>query len=286
MSEPTAGGIGRLAAAAMGQMNRPVALHCSPRRGSLHGKRVLVTGASSGIGRAVAVLLARHGASVIAVARRERELLDVCAEISGSGGEAAYRVCDLTSSGEVDGLLLWLTQDVGGVEVVINNAGRSIRRPVASSVGRMHDVQRMMAINYFAPVQLMVGLLPSMLEGGEGHMVNVGTWTVPVGTSPRFSAYHSAKVALAGFGRCVGAELAGQGVHVTAVHYPLVHTAMSAPTGRYRGLPGLSADEAAGWVLTAVRKRPVCMLPRYAVLLGALDRLSPRAVDRVLLRWG
>lgn len=270
----------------MSYMNQPVALHRSPRRGPLAGRRVLVTGASSGIGRAGALLLARHGARVIAVARRERELLLVCEEIVDSGGDATPRACDLTSSDEVDELVRWVIRDRGGIDVVVNNAGRSIRRPVASSVERMHDMRRVMAINYFAPVQLTLGLLPSMLERGEGHIVNVGTWTVPVGTSPRFSAYHSAKVALAGFGRCAGAELADRGVHVTAVHYPLVHTAMSAPSHGYRDRPGLSAQDAASWLLAAVLERPVCMLPRYAVLLRALDCAAPRAVDRLLLRWG
>src|ERR1700685_2452171 len=139
MSEVMAAGVSRLATGAMGYMNGPVALHCSPRRGSLSGKRVLVTGASSGIGRAIAVLLARHGASVVAVARRERELQIARDEIARSGGDAAHRVCDLTSSGEVEELLRWLIHDRGGIDMVINNAGRSIRRPVASSFGRMHD---------------------------------------------------------------------------------------------------------------------------------------------------
>lgn len=286
MYELPAARAGRLATATMGYMNGPVALHCSSHRGSLAGKRVLVTGASSGIGHAVAALFAGHGASVVTVARRERELLLAREEIARMGGKAAHRACDLTNSGEVEELLRWLLDDGGGVDIVVNNAGRSIRRPVVSSFERMHDMQRVMAINYVAPVQLMLGLLPSMLARGEGHIINVGTWTVSVGTSPRFSAYHSSKVALTAFGRCVGAELVSSGVHVTAVHYPLVHTAMSAASTQYRDLPGLSAQDAAGWMLAAVRKRPLCMLPRYAVLLSALGCVAPRTVDRALLRWG
>ena len=125
-----------------------------------------------------------------------------------------------------------------------------------------------------------------MLERRSGHIVNVGTWTVPVGTSPRFAAYHSSKVALVGFGRCVGAELAEGGVRVTNVHYPLVHTSMSAPTEEYQTRPGLSPDDAADWIVAAITRRPLHIMPRYAVLLRMLDFFMPRSVDRLLLRWG
>jgi NAD(P)-dependent dehydrogenase (short-subunit alcohol dehydrogenase family) len=278
--------VSRLAWTVRSYLNRPLPVPRAPTPEPIAGKRILVTGASSGVGRAVAAHLAGQGAMVVLVARREPELALLHEEIVEAGGEAAHRACDLSSREEVDALVRWVLGEHGGVDVLVNNAGRSIRRPVAESFERLDGFDRTMAVNFFGPVHLTMGLLPAMLERRSGHVINVGTWTVPVGTSPRFAAYHSSKAALAGFGRCVEAELAECGVRVTAVHYPLVHTAMSAPTERYRGLPGLTPDEAAAWIATAIRSRPVRMAPRYVVLLQALGAVAPRAVDRVLLRWG
>jgi NAD(P)-dependent dehydrogenase (short-subunit alcohol dehydrogenase family) len=223
---------------------------------------------------------------VLLVARRERELAVLHQEIVEAGGEAAYRACDLSDRDQVGELVRWVLDEFGGVDVLVNNAGRSMRRPATESFERLDDFDRAMAVNFFGPVHLTMGLLPAMLRRGSGHVINIGTWTVPVGASPRFAAYHSSKAALAGFGRCVDAELARRGVRVTAVHYPLVHTAMSAPTGKYRDLPGLTPDEAAEWITTAIKSRPSRMAPRYVILLQALGAAAPRAVDRVLLRLG
>jgi NAD(P)-dependent dehydrogenase (short-subunit alcohol dehydrogenase family) len=275
-----------LARSVRAYLNRPLPVAPARRPGSIAGKRILITGASSGIGRAAAAHLAGRGARVVLVARRERELALLREEIVEAGGEAAYRACDLSERVEVDALVRWVLDAYGGVDVLVNNAGRSMRRPITESFDRLGDFDRAMAVNFFGPVHLTMGLLPAMLERRSGHVVNVGTWSVPAGTAPRFAAYQSSKVALAGFGRCVEAELADRGVRVTAVHYPLVHTAMSAPTERYRDLPGLTPDEAAEWIVTAIRSRPVRIAPRYVVLLRALGAVAPRAVDRILLRWG
>jgi NAD(P)-dependent dehydrogenase (short-subunit alcohol dehydrogenase family) len=258
----------------------------SAAREPIAGRRILVTGASSGIGRSAAAHLARQGAMVVLVARRERELALLHEEIIRGGGKAEYRACDLANRDEVDALVRWILDEHGGVDILVNNAGRSMRRPVTESFERLDDFDRAMAVNFFGPVRLTMGLLPAMVGRKSGHVINVGTWTVPVGTSPRFAAYHSSKAALAAFGRCVDAELARRGVRVTAVHYPLVHTAMSAPTGQYRNLPGLTPDEAAEWIATAIRSRPACIAPRYVALLRAVGAVAPRAVDRILLRWG
>jgi hypothetical protein len=278
--------VSRLAWSVRSYLNRPLAVAPARTPESIAGKRILITGASAGIGRAAAAHLAGRGAKVVLVARRERELALLHEEIVDAGGEAAYRACDLSKRDEVDALVRWVLDEHGAVDVLVNNAGRSMRRPVTESFERLADFDRAMAVNFFGPVHLTLGLLPAMLERGSGHVINVGTWTVPVGTAPRFAAYHSSKVALAGFGRCVEAELADRGVRVTAVHYPLVHTAMSAPTERYRDLPGLTPDEAAEWIATAIRSRPVRIAPRYVVLVRALGAVAPRAVDRILLRWG
>jgi NAD(P)-dependent dehydrogenase (short-subunit alcohol dehydrogenase family) len=276
----------RVAWKAFSYLNRPVSVRRAPREETIADKRILITGASSGVGRATAARLAGQGATVLLVARREQRLVKLRDEIVEAGGEAAHRACDLSSREEVDGLVRWVLDGYGGVDVLINNAGCSMRRPIVESLDRPEDFDRTMAVNYFGPVRLTMGLLSSMLERRYGHIVNVGTWTVPVATSPRFAAYHSSKAALAGFGRCVDAELAGEGVRVTAVHYPLVHTPMSAPTKRYRRMPGLSPEEAADWIVAAIGRRPVRIVPRTAILLAGLGAFVPRSVDRLLLRWG
>lgn len=267
-------------------LNGPVPVRGRQVEQSLAGKRVLITGASAGIGRATAAAVAAAGADVVLVARRARELSMLRDEIRAAGGAASCHACDLTDDGQVDRLLDWIRDDVGVIDVLVNNAGRSIRRPLTESVDRLHDFRRTMGINYFGPVQLTLGLLPDMLAAGGGHVVNVGTWTVPAGTSPRFAAYHSSKMALTGFGRCLESELSDRGIAVTTVHYPLVHTAMSSPTPEYRRLPGLAPDEAAEWIMTAIRRRPVQVVPRYVPLLAVANLGSPRAVGRLLARWG
>lgn len=267
-------------------LNEPLLVPRAGARDQIAGKRVLVTGASAGIGRATAAHLARQGASVVLVARREEELASASAEIAAAGGEAVHRACDLTVREEVDSLIEWVLDEHGGIDVLVNNAGRSMRRPVVDSFSRLDDFDRAMAINFFGPVRLTMGLLPAMLERRSSQVVNVCTWTVPVGTSPRFAAYHSSKSALEGFGRSVDAELSGRGLAVTDVHFPLVHTAMSAPTERFRELPGLTPEQAAEWIAAAIRRRPVRIAPRFVVFLRALGALSPRLLGRALLRFG
>lgn len=248
------------------------------------GRIVLITGASSGIGRAAAISLADAGAQVILVARRIDELYSIQKQIAARGGTATVIACDLTARNEVDKLVAAVLARSGGVDVLINNAGRSIRRPLTKSWDRLHDFDRTMDINYFGPVQLTMGLLPAMTAAGGGHLINVGTWTLPAGSSPNFAAYHSSKAAMAAFGRCVGAELAGSGIDVSDIHFPLVHTPMSAPTERFATLPGLTPEAAAEWITLAVRTRPDRLLPRYAVAFSALNACSPRTLDKILRR--
>ncbi|MBF6173942.1 SDR family NAD(P)-dependent oxidoreductase [Nocardia blacklockiae] len=269
----------------MPRLLRPVGGVRAGRGEAVAGKRILLTGASAGVGRAAALRLAAAGAELILVARRGDELDRLSAEIAAAGGKAECRVCDLSDSEQIDELVSWVLGTYGSVDVLINNAARSIRRPLDESFDRMHDYRRTMAVNYFGAVQLTLGLLPAMVERGAGHVINVGTWTVAVDTSPRFTAYHASKAALAGFGRSADGEMAGRGIAFTTIHYPLVHTAMSAPTERYRRLPGLTAEQAAEWLAHAIATRPVRMVPHYAAALRLLGLVAPRAVDRILMRW-
>ena len=250
----------------------------------LQGKRILITGASSGIGEAGAEKLARAGAKVVVVARRQ-ELLDaVAARITAAGGDATAHACDLSDLDAIDELVATLEKDLGGIDILINNAGRSIRRPLAESLDRWHDVERTMALNYFSPLRLIRGLAPGMRERGDGHIINVSTWGVLNESSPLFAVYNASKAALTAVSRVIETEWSKDGVHSTTLFYPLVKTPMIAPTRAYDGLPGLTADEAADWMLTAARTRPVRIAPRMAVTAHAVNSFAPAAVDALMKR--
>ncbi|MBP2454268.1 SDR family oxidoreductase [Mycolicibacterium lutetiense] len=248
------------------------------------GKRILLTGASSGIGEAAAEKFAAKGATVIAVARRQELLDDLVGRITTKGGDARAHAVDLSDLDAIDELVATIERDLGGVDILINNAGRSIRRPLAESLDRWHDVERTMTLNYYSPLRLIRGLAPGMRERRDGHIINVATWGVMNESSPLFAVYNASKAALAAVSRVIETEWASVGVHSTTLYYPLVKTPMIAPTRAYDGLPGLSASEAAEWMLTAARTRPVQIAPRMAVTAKAINTVAPGLVDAVMKR--
>jgi NAD(P)-dependent dehydrogenase (short-subunit alcohol dehydrogenase family) len=257
-----------------------------PRRDpvDVKGKRILLTGASSGIGEAAAQKFARRGATVVVVARRQALLDELVDRITAAGGDAQAHACDLSDLDAVDELVAKVDQDLGGVDILINNAGRSIRRPLVESLDRWHDVERTMTLNYYSPLRLIRGIAPGMLERGDGHVINVSTWGVLSESSPLFAVYNASKAALSAVSRVIETEWAGKGVHSTTLYYPLVKTPMIAPTREYDGLPGLSAEEAADWMITAARTRPVRIAPRMALTAHAVNSVAPGAVDAIMKR--
>jgi NAD(P)-dependent dehydrogenase (short-subunit alcohol dehydrogenase family) len=262
-------------------MNRPAI-----KPVDLTGKRVLLTGASSGIGAAAAQRFASLGAAVVLVARRA-DLLDAVADrITDSGGAATAIACDISDMDAVDALVTDVENRFGGVDILINNAGRSIRRPLAESLDRWHDVERTMVLNYYAPLRLIRGLAPGMLDRGDGHLINVATWGVLSEASPLFSVYNASKAALSAVSRIAESEWGGKGVHSTTLYYPLVATPMIAPTKAYEGMPALTSEEAAEWMITAARTRPVQIAPRIAIAAKALNTVGPRWVNAVMARRG
>lgn len=264
----------------------PELLQLQPGRDvvDLRGKRILLTGASSGIGEAAAEKFARRGATVVVAARRQALLDALVGRITDAGGDAWAHACDLSDLDAVDELAARVDEDLGGVDILINNAGRSIRRPLAESLERWHDVERTMALNYYSPLRLIRGLAPGMRERGDGHIINVSTWGVLSESSPLFSVYNASKAALTAVSRVIETEWAADGVHSTTLFYPLVRTPMIAPTRAYDGLPGLTADEAANWMITAARTRPVRIAPRMAVTAHAVNSFAPAVVDAVMKR--
>lgn len=245
------------------------------------GQRViLITGASSGIGEQAALQLAARGAQVCLVARRREELLRVQAAIEASGGCASIYAADLSAEAEVDACAAAILAEHGKVDVLVNNAGRSIRRSIRQSLDRDHDFQRTMQINYFAPLRLGMRLLPQMIERGDGHVINVTSMAVQAAT-PGYAAYVASKSALEGYSRVLAAEMADRGVQVTLIRYPLVRTPMSEATDAYRNAPLMDAADAAGWIVRAVDKRPA----RIGTVLGGAIEAANVLLPGITGRW-
>jgi NAD(P)-dependent dehydrogenase (short-subunit alcohol dehydrogenase family) len=252
----------------------------------LAGRTVLVTGASSGIGEATAKAVARTGASVILVARRAEELERVRREIAAEGdraGEVWAYPCDLTDGAAVDALVSRLLAEHGTVDLLVNNAGRSIRRSLHLSQDRFHDFERTMAINYFAPVRLTMGLLPAMRAQGYGHVVNVLSWGVQM-KAPKFAAYLASKTALDTWARIAGREAYADGVTFTNIRFGLVRTPMSAPTEAYAGR-GRSPEWAAARIVRALEDRPVTVSTAAGNVGEVLNLVAPRLSDALFSRF-
>jgi NAD(P)-dependent dehydrogenase (short-subunit alcohol dehydrogenase family) len=248
---------------------------------AVRGKRVLITGASSGIGRAAARKIGEAGGTVILVARSREKLREVQTEIEKAGGTAHVHTADLSDLESCDALVREVNDRHGGVDVLVNNAGRSIRRSLALSQDRFHDFQRTMQLNYFGAVKLILGFLTGMKERRSGHVINVSSIGVQT-NPPRFSAYVASKAALDAFARCAASELVEEGIALTTIHMPLVKTEMIAPTKIYEAFPTISAEEAAELVCNAVIDRPKRVSTRLGVFGQVAYAVAPKAVDVVL----
>ena len=250
---------------------------------AVRGKTIMITGASSGIGEAAALQIGQAGGKLLLVARTKEKLDAVAEAVQDVGGTGFVHTCDLSDSDDVERMAREVLAQHGHVDILVNNAGKSIRRSVDRSYDRFHDYQRTMALNYFAPVKLMLDLLPVMRERGNGHIINISTIGLQTNT-PRFSAYLASKAALDAFSRSIAPEIIDDSVHITTVYMPLVRTPMIAPTKIYDRFPTLSPEEAADKITDAIRKRP----KRVATMLGNLGQLSyavaPGAQDLVVNR--
>ncbi|WP_374537502.1 SDR family oxidoreductase [Chitinimonas taiwanensis] len=245
--------------------------------GVSRGKHVLITGGSSGIGQASAIKLAAAGARVIIVARALEKLEATKAEIEANGGICYIYSCDLASLDSIDGLAQKVLAEHGHIDVLINNAGRSIRRAVENSYDRFHDFERTMQLNYFGSLRLTLALLPSMSARKSGQIINISSIGV-LTNSPRFSAYVASKAALDAFTRCAASEFSDRGIYFTTINMPLVRTPMIAPTDIYKNMPFIiSPDEAADMVAQAVIYKPV----RVASGLGIFGQIIHAAAPRV-----
>src|SRR5688572_7502681 len=249
--------------------------------GAVNGKRVVITGASSGIGQAAAMKIAAAGGIPLLVARGEEKLNEVKKEIEDAGGTAYVYPADLGDMEAIDELVERIRADHPVVDILVNNAGRSIRRSIALSYDRFHDFERTMQLNYFGAIRLTMGLLPHMTERKSGHIINVssiGAQTNP----PRFSAYVASKAALDAWTRVVGSETIGDNVHFTTIHMQLVKTPMIAPTKIYDAFPTLTPDEAGDLICEAIRAKPKTINTRLGTFGEVAYALAPKAVDQIL----
>lgn len=250
----------------------------------LAGRTVLVTGASSGIGEATALALAERGARVLVVARRAEALADLVARIEGAGGTATSYPCDLTDFAAVDLLVERVLAEHGAVDYLVNNAGRSIRRSLHLSHDRFHDVERSMAVNFFGPVRLTMGLLPAMRAQRFGQVVNVVSWGVQL-KAPKFSAYLASKTALDTWSRIAAREAYGDNVSFTNMRFGLVRTAMVAPTEAYAARRAMSPERAAALVVRALEDRPVVWNVPLGLIGEVVGFVAPRFTDALMHRY-
>jgi NAD(P)-dependent dehydrogenase (short-subunit alcohol dehydrogenase family) len=253
---------------------------------AIRGKTVMITGASSGIGRATALRVGAAGGKVILVARGAEKLEQTRLEIADLGGNAYVHRCDLSDMSDIERMAKEVLQEHGRVDILVNNAGRSIRRSIALSYDRFHDFERTMQLNYFGCVRLILTLLPVMRQPAPdgrkgGHIINISSIGVQTNT-PRFSAYVASKAALDAFSRCIASEVIEDGVHLTTIHMPLVRTPMIAPTTMYDRFPTMTPTEAADMICRAMIRKP----KKVGTTLGNAGELmyqvAPRGVDLVL----
>jgi short-subunit dehydrogenase len=247
----------------------------------LRDRTVVITGASSGIGKVVALKVAQAGGVPILVARGKDKLEDTKAEIEGHGGRAFVYGCDLSDMEAIDALCEQLAAEHESIDFVVNNAGRSIRRSLALSEDRFHDFERTMQLNYFGAIRLVMGLLPTMREQQHGHVVNISSIGVQT-NPPRFSAYVASKSALDSWSNVVASELVGDGVSFSTIHMPLVRTPMIAPTKIYQKFPTISPAQAADMVLAAMVDRPHEVNTLLGNVGAVFHTLAPKSTFRVL----
>ena len=249
--------------------------------GRVRDKAVVVTGASSGIGKAAALKLAAAGAKVLLVARGEEKLVETKKEIDDAGGKSWIYTCDVSDMAACDALVAAVLKEHGGCEYLINNAGRSIRRGIINSLDRFHDFERTMQLNYFGALRLIMGFLPRMIEQKHGHIINISSIGV-LSNAPRFSAYVASKSALDSFAACAGSEFLDKGVNFTTINMPLVRTPMIAPTKMYENVPTLSPEQAADLIVEAIVYKPVRIATRLGVFGAICHAIAPRLTQILL----
>lgn len=248
----------------------------------LAGKRVLITGASYGIGECLAARLAGTGVHLLLVARTAEKLQEVQQRVAAKGGRADIFACDLTNTTEVQALLVQL-QQVGAIDIVVNNAGKSIRRSIFASLDRFHDFTRTMNLNYFGPVQLLLGLIPGLVAQ-RGQVINISAINVLLAPMPMWAAYQASKSAFDQWLRSVAPELNARGVATTTIYLPLVRTRMIEPTAAYKNMPAMQPEEVAALICRAMLSRQQTYMPWWLPAAQLASLLFRRPWEMLMTR--
>ncbi|MDH5264207.1 MAG: SDR family oxidoreductase [Betaproteobacteria bacterium] len=249
--------------------------------GKVKDKVIVITGGTSGIGEATAYKMAEAGAQVVVVARDPEKAAPVMARIKAMGGKGKFVSCDLADLGDCDRLVATVLKEFGRCDFLVNNAGRSIRRGIASSFDRFHDFERTMQLNYFGSLRLIMGFLPAMMKQGRGQVINISSIGV-LTQAPRFSAYVASKAALDSFTGCAASEFADNNITFTTINMPLVKTPMIAPTKLYNHVPTLTPEQAADLVVEAIVYKPVRIATRLGIFGALLHAVAPKATQIIL----
>ncbi len=249
--------------------------------GKVKDKVIVITGGTSGIGEATAYKMAEAGAKVVVVARDPEKAAPVMAKVKSLGGQGKFVSCDLAELADCDRLVATVLKEFGRCDFLVNNAGRSIRRGIASSFDRFHDFERTMQLNYFGSLRLIMGFLPAMMKQGHGQVINISSIGV-LTQAPRFSAYVASKAALDSFTGCAASEFADNNITFTTINMPLVKTPMIAPTKLYNHVPTLTPEQAADLVVDAIVYKPVRIATRLGVFGALLHAVAPKATQIIL----
>jgi NAD(P)-dependent dehydrogenase (short-subunit alcohol dehydrogenase family) len=250
-------------------------------KGQVDGRVILITGGSSGIGLATAIKVAEAGAVTVICGRDADKLVEAKKEIIDKVGKHAKVVTysvDIADMVDCDRFTKQLIADHGHVDVLVNNAGRSIRRGIENSFDRFHDFERTMQLNYLGAVKTAMGVLPEMIKARRGQIINISSIGV-LTNAPRFSAYVASKSALDAWTRCAASEFADVGIKFTTINMPLVRTPMIAPTKLYNNVPTLSPEEAADLVAQAIVYKPVRIATRLGIAGQVLHALLPKIMQ-------
>jgi len=250
-------------------------------RGHVEGKVVVITGGSSGIGLATSVMMAQAGARVAMVARDPEKLNEAVKAIRDEGGEVHGFTADVADMDSCDQVVAKINKELGDIEVLVNNAGRSIRRGISASYDRFHDFERTMQLNYFGSLRMIMNVLPSMEKRRKGQVINISSIGV-LSNAPRFSAYVASKAALDAFSRCAASEFSDAGVSFTTINMPLVRTPMIAPTRMYDNVPTISPEEAAAMVKQAVIYKPQRIATRLGIFAQVLHAVAPKVAEIIM----
>lgn len=250
-------------------------------RGRVEGKVVLITGATSGIGKATARKLAEAGATVLTIARDEHKIAQTQAEFAEQGLTLQVYQGDLADLAQGEAITKQIVAEHGGVDILINNAGRSIRRAIEDSFDRFHDLERTMQLNYFGTLKVIMGVLPTMIEKKKGHIINISSIGV-LTNAPRFSAYVASKSALDAWVRTAASEFADKGVNFSIINMPLVKTPMVAPTKVYEQVPMMTPEEAADLVCDTIINKHVRLATRLGVFGQVIHALAPRVAQVIM----